>query len=78
LDLSQLTFFLFYICFEFIFMLMFIFLMSWGYSPERVEASFYMVFYTIVVSFPFLVYIVAFEASVLSLKFITIFRFTSY
>jgi len=57
---------------------MFIFLMSWGYSPERVEASFYMVFYTIVVSFPFLVYIVAFEASVLSLKFITIFRFTSY
>nr|QYF07810.1 NADH dehydrogenase subunit 4 [Oribatula sakamorii] len=48
----------FYVCFEFIFVFMFFFLMSWGYSPERLQASFYMVFYTLVVSFPFLVYLV--------------------
>jgi len=49
--------FFFYFCFEFIFLLMFLFLLSWGYSPERLQASFYMVFYTLVVSFPFLVFI---------------------
>nr|SPC34976.1 NADH dehydrogenase subunit 4 [Paraleius leontonychus] len=48
----------FYFSFEFLFLLMFFFLLSWGYSPERLQASFYMIFYTIVVSFPFLVYIV--------------------
>jgi len=57
---SCLSFFVFYVCFEFIFMFMFIFVVGWGYSPERLEASFYMVFYTIVVSFPFLVYLISF------------------
>jgi NADH-ubiquinone oxidoreductase chain 4 len=57
---------------------MFVFLMSWGYSPERLEASFYMVFYTIVVSFPFLVYLVAFESNFFSLKFRSFFVFESY
>jgi hypothetical protein len=46
---------LFYMSFEFMFSLMFIYLLSWGYSPERLQASFYMVFYTLVVSFPFLI-----------------------
>jgi len=36
--------FLFYLSFEFIFILMFLFLLGWGYSPERLQASFYMVF----------------------------------
>jgi NADH-ubiquinone oxidoreductase chain 4 len=36
---------------------MFIFLLGWGYRPERFQGSFYMVFYTLVVSFPFLVYL---------------------
>jgi len=40
--------------------LMFLFLLSWGYRPERLQASFYIVFYTIVVSFPFLVFLVFF------------------
>jgi len=48
----------FYLCFEFIFFLMFVFLLSWGYRYERLQASFYMVFYTLVVSFPFLVFFV--------------------
>lgn len=50
--------FLFYLSFEFIFLLMFLFLLSWGYRPERLQASFYMVFYTLVVSFPFLLFLI--------------------
>jgi NADH-ubiquinone oxidoreductase chain 4 len=49
--------FVFYVSFEFIFLVMFVFLMGWGYRPERRQASFYMVFYTLVVSFPFLVFL---------------------
>lgn len=48
----------FYVTFEFVFVLLFFFLLGWGYSPERLQASFYMIFYTLVVSFPFLVYLV--------------------
>jgi hypothetical protein len=48
---------IFYVRFEFVFLIMFIFLLGWGYRPERFQASFYMVFYTLVVSFPFLVYL---------------------
>jgi len=55
---SCFNFFLFYLSFEFIFVLMFLFLLRWGYSPERLQASFYMVFYTLLVSFPFLVFMI--------------------
>lgn len=48
----------FYVTFEFVFVLLFFFLLGWGYRPERLQASFYMIFYTLVVSFPFLVYVV--------------------
>uniref|UniRef100_UPI00315D49D8 NADH dehydrogenase subunit 4 n=1 Tax=Allonothrus sinicus TaxID=3138099 RepID=UPI00315D49D8 len=57
LSFSCLNFVLFYVSFEFIFIVMFVFLLGWGYSPERRQASFYMVFYTLVVSFPFLIYL---------------------
>jgi NADH-ubiquinone oxidoreductase chain 4 len=50
--------FVFYVSFEFIFLVMFVFLLGWGYRPERRQASFYMVFYTLVVSFPFLIFLV--------------------
>lgn len=72
------SFFVFYICFELIFMFIFIFLFLWGYSPERVQASFYIVFYTMVVSFPFLIYIVMFEGVLFSLKFLFFHNFSSY
>jgi NADH-ubiquinone oxidoreductase chain 4 len=36
---------------------MFFFLVFWGYRPERLQASFYMVFYTLLVSLPFLVFL---------------------
>jgi len=59
-------------------MLMYIFVLVWGYSPERVQASFYIVFYTIVVSFPFLVFLVVFEQSFKTFKFLCFFSFDSY
>lgn len=55
---SCLNFFVFYVSFEFVFVLMFIFVLGWGYRRERLQASFYMIFYTLVVSFPFLVYLI--------------------
>jgi NADH-ubiquinone oxidoreductase chain 4 len=64
LRFSRLRVFLFYLSFEFVFVLMFFFVLGWGYSPERLQASFYMVFFTLVVSFPFLVYIVFFSGMV--------------
>jgi len=57
LRFSVFSLFIFYVSFEFLFIFMFIFLLGWGYSPERRQASFYMVFYTLVVSFPLLVYL---------------------
>lgn len=47
----------FYLLFEFVFLVFFIVLVGWGYRPERLQASFYMLFYTILVSFPFLCFI---------------------
>jgi len=70
--------FLFYVCFEAIFMFIFYFVITWGYSPERVQASFYIVFYTIVVSFPFLIYIIFFERNLNSMKFGLFYRFSYY
>jgi NADH-ubiquinone oxidoreductase chain 4 len=32
--------------------------LGWGYRPERLNSSFYMVFYTLLVSFPFFVFLV--------------------
>jgi len=55
---SFLSYVVFYLSFEFIFIIIFVFLLGWGYSPERLQASFYMVFYTLVVSFPFLSYFI--------------------
>nr|AID52418.1 NADH dehydrogenase subunit 4 [Aleuroglyphus ovatus] len=48
----------FYISFELVFVLMFIFLLGWGKTAERLQASFYMFFYTMVSSLPFLVLLV--------------------
>jgi len=64
---------LFYACFEFVFLLMFFFVMRWGYRVERLQASFYIVFYTLVVSFPFLIYILLGE--VVSTSFVGFFSF---
>lgn len=59
---STFSFLFFYVSFEFTFVLIFLFLLNWGYSPERLTASLYIIFYTLVVSFPFLVYLVIFSS----------------
>lgn len=69
---------LFYLFFEFTFLLMFFFVVGWGYSIERIQASFYMVFYTLVVSFPFLVYLVCFGESVGRVSFFRFFGLSNY
>ena len=51
------NFILFYVFFEIVFLLIFVFLLSWGKTLERMQASFYMFFYTIVFSLPFLVFL---------------------
>lgn len=48
----------FYISFELVFVLIFIFLLGWGKTAERLQASFYIFFYTMVFSLPFLVLLV--------------------
>ena len=45
---------IFYWSFEAAFLIMFLFLIGWGKSPERIEASFYIIFYTLVFSLPLL------------------------
>ena len=55
----------FYVAFEFVFFLMFFFLLGWGYRPERLQASFYIVFYTLMVSLPFFGCLVMRESTML-------------
>nr|YP_010555016.1 NADH dehydrogenase subunit 4 [Ooencyrtus plautus]UYP50996.1 NADH dehydrogenase subunit 4 [Ooencyrtus plautus] len=47
--------FLFYIFFEFSLIPIFFIILSWGYQPERLKASLYMMFYTLFFSLPFLI-----------------------
>lgn len=54
----------FYVFFEFVFVIIFIFLLGWGKTLERLQASFYMFFYTIVFSLPFLVFLIYLNFSV--------------
>ena len=75
---SCFRFFSFYVCFEFVFLLMFYFLVGWGYRPERVQASFYMVFYTLLVSFPFLIFLFFGRLGFFSGCFFFVSSFSSY
>lgn len=47
--------FLFYVLFESTLMPIFVLIMGWGYQPERINASFFLLFYTISASLPLLV-----------------------
>lgn len=49
---------LFYVCFEFTLVPIVLMLMAWGKQPERLTASVYILFYTIVSSLPFLVIVI--------------------
>lgn len=54
------SYLLFYLFFELVFVFMFCFLLGWGKTVERFQASFYMFFYTIAFSLPFLILLINF------------------
>lgn len=78
LRFSFFNFLFFYVCFEFIFILMYFFILFWGYSPERLQSAFYMVFYTLIVSFPFLIYLIFAESDLSYSKFLFFSVFGGY
>lgn len=49
---------LFYVFFEFVFLLIFVFLLRWGKTIERTQASFYIFFYTLIFSLPFFLFLI--------------------
>lgn len=72
------NFFLFYFFFELVFLLMFVFLLRWGKTIERIQASFYMFFYTFVFSLPFFVFMVYCFNDLMSLSFFSLFLFDNF
>jgi NADH-ubiquinone oxidoreductase chain 4 len=51
---STSNFLIFYILFEATLIPIFLLVIGWGYQPERVAASFYLLFYTLLASLPLL------------------------
>lgn len=49
------SFFLFYIFFEFTLVPITLMVLGWGYQPERLQASFYLILYTVTARLPLLV-----------------------
>nr|AWV83804.1 NADH dehydrogenase subunit 4 [Cicadettana calliope] len=54
LSFSTSSIMMFYICFESSLIPIMIIIMSWGYQPERINASYYLLFYTLFASLPML------------------------
>lgn len=71
------SYLMFYVLFEFVFMLIFFYLLGWGYNIERVQSSFYILFYTMVFSLPFFVLLIHSYNDFSSLSF-SIFKFIDY
>nr|ASL05675.1 NADH dehydrogenase subunit 4 [Trichoferus campestris] len=57
LAFSSLNFFIFYLFFEISLIPTLILIIGWGYQPERVEAGLYLLFYTLLVSLPMMIFI---------------------
>nr|ALO64454.1 NADH dehydrogenase subunit 4 [Lasioglossum calceatum] len=49
--------FLFYFMFEFSLIMIFFFIIKWGKGEKRIEAAYYMMFYTLFFSLPFLIFL---------------------
>nr|YP_010981225.1 NADH dehydrogenase subunit 4 [Exoristobia philippinensis]WOE90355.1 NADH dehydrogenase subunit 4 [Exoristobia philippinensis] len=64
-----LNLFMFYLFFEFSLIPIFMIIMGWGYQPERLKASLYMIFYTLFFSLPFLLLLFYFFFNFNSLSF---------
>nr|ADO60438.1 NADH dehydrogenase subunit 4 [Closteromerus claviger] len=57
LSFSSLNLFIFYLFFEISLIPTLILIVGWGYQPERIEAGIYLLFYTLFVSLPMMVFI---------------------
>nr|YP_010934915.1 NADH dehydrogenase subunit 4 [Lamennaisia ambigua]WKV28906.1 NADH dehydrogenase subunit 4 [Lamennaisia ambigua] len=57
MNFFSINLFSFYLFFEFSLVPIFMVIMGWGYQPERLKASFYMIFYTMFFSLPFLMFL---------------------
>nr|QWB85672.1 NADH dehydrogenase subunit 4 [Mantitheus pekinensis] len=55
LTFSSMNLFIFYLFFEISLIPTLILIIGWGYQPERIEAGVYLLFYTLVVSFPMMI-----------------------
>lgn len=72
ISFSSVNYLMFYISFEIVFVFIFFFLIMWGATPERLQASFYIFFYTLIFSLPFLLLLVKY------LEYFTITSFTLF
>lgn len=76
LSFSTIGYLVFYLSFELVFVIIFYFLLSMGKTSERLQASFYMFFFTMVFSLPFLLMLVDLYSS--SSEIFYLFSFISY
>nr|YP_010381600.1 NADH dehydrogenase subunit 4 [Neosymplana vittatum]UDL71975.1 NADH dehydrogenase subunit 4 [Neosymplana vittatum] len=75
---SVMDFFYFYFFFEGSMLPVFLILFGWGYQPERLGAGFYLIFYTLFGSFPFLLIIFYMMSSKGSFSYFLDYKFSSY
>nr|YP_009691869.1 NADH dehydrogenase subunit 4 [Blepephaeus succinctor]QEG58662.1 NADH dehydrogenase subunit 4 [Blepephaeus succinctor] len=69
LTFSSMNLFIFYLFFEISLIPTLILIIGWGYQPERIEAGMYLLFYTLVVSLPMMVFIFWYYETYHSLDF---------
>nr|UAA82126.1 NADH dehydrogenase subunit 4 [Odontofroggatia galili] len=65
----SMNYLMFYLFFEFSLIPMYFLIMGWGYQPERINASMYMMFYTLFASLPMLIFIMYMYEYFYSLNF---------
>nr|YP_010381626.1 NADH dehydrogenase subunit 4 [Symplanella brevicephala]UDL72001.1 NADH dehydrogenase subunit 4 [Symplanella brevicephala] len=75
---SVMDFFYFYFFFEGSMVPVFLILFGWGYQPERLSAGYYLIFYTLFGSFPFLLIIFYIMNLKGSFSFFLDYKFDSY
>nr|YP_010117787.1 NADH dehydrogenase subunit 4 [Diplonevra peregrina]QPN53560.1 NADH dehydrogenase subunit 4 [Diplonevra peregrina] len=78
LSFSTTNLFLYYVFFESSLIPTFLLIMGWGYQPERLQASVYLLFYTLLASLPLLVSIFYFYNEIYNLNFFMFFYSYDY
>lgn len=69
LTFCSLNLFVFYLFFEIRLIPTLLLIVGWGYQPERVEAGVYLLFYTLLVSLPIIIFIFYYYESYFTLDF---------